>query len=69
MVIVATLISIAPTIFVMNKWLSNFAFKTDISWWVFVITFVFASIVALSTVLFHSYRASRINPVEALRYE
>lgn len=69
MVIVATLISIAPTIFVMNKWLSNFAFKTDISWWVFVITFVFASIVALSTVLFHSCRASRINPVEALRYE
>ncbi|WP_321347685.1 ABC transporter permease [uncultured Draconibacterium sp.] len=69
MVIVATLLSIAPTIFVMNKWLSNFAFKTGISWWVFVITFVFASIVALSTVLFHSYRASRINPVEALRYE
>ena len=69
MVIVATLLSIAPTILVMNKWLSNFAFKTGISWWVFVITFVFASIVALSTVLFHSYRASRINPVEALRYE
>ena len=69
MVIVASLLSIAPTIFVMNKWLSNFAFKTGISWWVFVITFVFASIVALSTVLFHSYRASRINPVEALRYE
>ncbi len=69
MVIVATLLSVPPTIFVMNKWLSNFAFKTNISWWVFLITFVFAAIVALSTVLFHSYRASRINPVEALRYE
>jgi len=69
MVVIATLLSVPPTIFVMNKWLSNFAFKTDISWWVFVITFVCAAIVALSTVLFHSYRASRINPVEALRYE
>jgi putative ABC transport system permease protein len=69
MVVIATLLSVPPTIFVMNKWLSNFAFKTNISWWVFLITFVFAAIVALSTVLFHSYRASRINPVEALRYE
>jgi putative ABC transport system permease protein len=69
MVVIATLLSVPPTIFVMNKWLSNFAFKNDISWWVFVITFVCAAIVALSTVLFHSYRASRINPVEALRYE
>ncbi|MDX8337731.1 ABC transporter permease [Draconibacterium sp. IB214405] len=69
MVVIATLLSVPPTIFLMNKWLNNFAFKTDISWWVFVITFVFAAIVALSTVLFHSYRASRINPVEALRYE
>nr|WP_321487746.1 ABC transporter permease [uncultured Draconibacterium sp.] len=69
MVVIATLLSVPPTIFVMNKWLSNFAFKTDISWWVFVITFVFAAIVALSTVLFHSYRASQINPVQALRYE
>lgn len=69
LVVIATLLSVPPTIFVMNKWLSNFAFKTNISWWVFLITFVFAAIVALSTVLFHSYRASRINPVEALRYE
>ena len=32
MVVIATLLSVPPTIFVMNKWLSNFAFKTDISW-------------------------------------
>jgi ABC-type antimicrobial peptide transport system permease subunit len=32
-------------------------------------SFVIAAVVVLSTVLFHSYKASRINPVKALRYE
>jgi len=41
----------------------------NISWWVFAIAFVAALIVVLLTVFFHSYKASRINPVKALRYE
>ncbi len=69
MVVIASLLSIPLTIFVMNHWLSNFAFKTDISWWLFAITFVLAAVVVLLTVLYHSFRASRVNPVEALRYE
>lgn len=69
MVVIATIISIPPTILFMNRWLSNFAYKTSINWWVFAIAFVIASAVVLLTVLFHSYRASRINPVEALKYE
>ena len=69
MVVIATILSIPATIIVMNKWLSNFAYKTNISWWVFATTFVLATIVVLITVLYHSYRVSRINPVKALRYE
>jgi len=41
----------------------------NISWWVFAIAFVVALTVVLLTVFFHSYKASRINPVKALRYE
>jgi len=69
LVLVAGVISIPITIYFMNRWLNNFAYKVDISWWIFVVAIVVAAIVVLSTVVVHSIRASRINPVEALRYE
>ncbi len=69
MVVIATLLSVPPTIFVMDRWLSNFAYKTNIEWWIFALAFVIASGVITLTVMFQSYKASRINPVEALRYE
>jgi putative ABC transport system permease protein len=69
MVVLASLLSIPVTIYFMARWLNNFSYHTTISWWVFVIAFVVAAVVVLSTVLIHSFRASRINPVEALRYE
>jgi len=69
LVLVAALLSIPVTLYFMNKWLSNFAFKASINWWVFVISFAVAAVVVLFTVSIHSYKASRINPVKALRYE
>lgn len=69
MVVFATILSIPPTILVMKLWLSNFAYKTIIEWWVFITTFGVASIIVLLTVIYHSHRASQINPIEALRYE
>jgi putative ABC transport system permease protein len=65
----ASIISIPLTLYVMTKWLNNFSYKIHISWWVFAIAFIIAAIVVLSTVFIHSYKASRINPVKALRYE
>jgi putative ABC transport system permease protein len=53
----------------MMQWLNQFAFKTSIGWWVFVLAYLSATIVVLLTVLYHSYKVSRINPVKALRYE
>ncbi|RIH66378.1 ABC transporter permease [Mariniphaga sediminis] len=69
MVIIASILSVPPTIFIMNRWLSNFSFKTNIEWWIFAFAFIVAAFVVLPTVVYHSYRASRINPVEALKYE
>jgi putative ABC transport system permease protein len=68
-VIIAALISVPVTLHFMTKWLNNFAFKTQIFWWVFVISFVVAAVVVLSTVFIHSLKASHINPVDALRHE
>jgi putative ABC transport system permease protein len=69
LVFVASLLSIPLVIYFMAKWLNNFAFKTEIYWWVFVISFVVATVVVMLTVFIHSYKVSRINPLNALRYE
>jgi putative ABC transport system permease protein len=69
MVLMAALLSVPVTLYFMTKWLNNFAFKIQIGWLIFVISFGIASVVVLLTVYIHSYKASRINPVDALRYE
>jgi putative ABC transport system permease protein len=55
--------------YIMHKWLQNFAYKMDLSWWVFVAAGSIALLIALLTVSWQSWRAATRNPVEALRYE
>jgi len=69
LVTLSAMISIPVTIYFITKWLRNFSYKVTISWWVFAISFSVAAIVVLLTVFIQSYKASRINPVEALKYE
>ena len=69
MVVVAGLLSIPVTLYFIGKWLNNFPYRVGIGWWVFVIAFLIATFVVLLTVSIHSIKASRINPVDALRYE
>ena len=69
LVIIASILSIPVTFYFLNSWLSNFSYRVSINFWFFVIAFALATVVVLLTVLFHSYKASRINPVEAMQYE
>lgn len=55
--------------FVMHVWLQKFAYKTLLSWWVFVVASIVVLLVALMTVSWQSWRAAIRNPVDALRYE
>jgi putative ABC transport system permease protein len=68
-VAIAFIIACPIAWFAMYKWLQNFAYKTELSWWVFTIAGLMALIVALITVSGQSWRAAIKNPVEALRYE
>ena len=52
-----------------HAWLKGFAYKTDLSWWIFVLGGLMALGIALLTVSWQSWRAATRNPVEALRYE
>ncbi len=53
----------------MNRWLESFAYKTDLSWWIFALAGLLALGIALLTVSWQSWKAATTNPVEALRYE
>lgn len=53
----------------MSKWLQNFAYKTELSWWVFALSGFMALLIALITVSWQTFKAARINPVETLRNE
>jgi putative ABC transport system permease protein len=68
-ILLANLIACPIAWYVMNRWLQNFAYKTDISWWEFVLPGGIALIIALATVSFQAIKAARSNPIEALRYE
>ncbi len=68
-VLVSIVIAIPGAYFLMNKWLENFAYKTDLSWWIFALAGLLALGIALLTVSFQSYKAATRNPIESLRYE
>ena len=68
-VLISIIIACPVAWYVMHKWLQNFAYRIDISLWVFALAGAIALLIALLTVSFQSYRAASKNPVEALRYE
>ncbi|MRT93854.1 ABC transporter permease [Ancylomarina sp. 16SWW S1-10-2] len=68
-VLIAFIIACPIAYYAMSKWLENFAYKTELSWWIFALAGIIAMGIALLTVSFQSYRAATRNPVESLRSE
>jgi putative ABC transport system permease protein len=69
LVCIATLFAFPLAWIAMNKWLQDFAFRVNISWWVFLLAAVAALLIALFTVSFQAIRAALANPVQSLRTE
>lgn len=55
--------------YLMHRWLSEFAYQTAISWWLFVLAGAVIAGITLLTVLGQTWRKASQNPVESLRYE
>ncbi len=68
-VTVAFVIATPIAWYAMHKWLENSAYKTELSWWIFALSGIFALIIALLTVSWQSWKVSTKNPVEVLRDE
>ncbi len=69
LIIIAFAIVSPITYFVMEGWLQNFSFKIDVNILLFVLGGLISIAIALATISYHTIKASRSNPVDALRYE
>ena len=69
LVAISVLISLPLGWYVMNKWLEDFSYKIEISWWVLAIAAFMAVAIAILTVSYQSIKAAIANPVKSLRTE
>lgn len=69
MVAIAFVIATPIAWYAMSRWLQNFAYRTELSWWIFAFAGLLALGIAILTVSWQSWQAAKRNPVEALRYE
>ena len=68
-ILIATLIAWPAAWYVMSRWLQNFAYRINLSWWMFVLAAILALAIALITVSLQTVKAALKNPVDTLRYE
>jgi putative ABC transport system permease protein len=66
---IAALIAFPAAWWAMYKWLETFAYRTEISWWIFLVAGAVALAIALLTVSIQTIRAALANPVKSLRSE
>jgi putative ABC transport system permease protein len=69
LVAIAFIIATPLAWYFMNKWLQDFAYRIDISWWIFLLAGVLAVTIAIATVSFQAIKAALMNPVKSLRTE
>jgi len=69
LVLISILIASPIAWYFMNQWLQDFAYRTNISWWVFALAGLIAVLMALITVSFQAIKAAIANPVKSLRME
>ena len=69
LVILGIIIASPIAYWAMNKWLQDFAYRVEISWWIFALAGIMAIVIALLTVSYQSVRAALANPVKSLRTE
>ncbi len=68
-VLISNIIAWPAAWYIMNRWLENYAYKTSVSWWIFLTAALISIIIAILTVTYQSLRIANTNPAQTLRYE
>ncbi|MEI9957055.1 MAG: FtsX-like permease family protein [Ferruginibacter sp.] len=69
LVALAAIIAFPVAWYAMDSWLQDFAYRTSISWWIFIAAGIIAASIALFTIIFQAIKAALANPVKNLRTE
>ncbi|HEY0741503.1 MAG TPA: ABC transporter permease [Chryseosolibacter sp.] len=69
LVVIGFVLAVPLTIYIMNQWLANFAYRTELSIGIFALSGCVAIVIAIVTVSWQSFRAATANPVKSLRSE
>ncbi|HWH61891.1 MAG TPA: FtsX-like permease family protein, partial [Ginsengibacter sp.] len=69
LVMIAFVIASPLAWWIMHNWLQDFAYRINISWWIFLGAGVLAIVIALATISFQAIKAAIANPVKSLRTE
>jgi putative ABC transport system permease protein len=69
LVLIASVTVIPVSLYVINDWLGNFAYRVELNYFLFVLVSLLAIVVSFLAVAFHSLRTAQTNPVESLKYE
>jgi putative ABC transport system permease protein len=67
--IVSFVIATPISLYVMEKWMSNFNYHIEIGWEIFAISIFSGLLIALTTVSYHGIKTANVNPADTLRYE
>ncbi|MFN5170982.1 MAG: ABC transporter permease [Cyclobacteriaceae bacterium] len=68
-VVIAAVAIVPVAYYIVSKWMSNFAYQTQINYWLFAMVATLAIVLAFLTVAVHSFNTARMNPVSSLRSE
>ena len=69
LILIAGLIASPLAWYFMSKWLQNYEYKTNISWWIFVLAIGIVMCITFLTICHQAIKAARTNPVKSLRTE
>ena len=69
LVLISLIVAIPLSFFAANKWLENYPYRIQLSWWLFSIVGLVVILIAIVTVSFQSIKAAVGNPVKSLRTE
>ena len=68
-IVLAFIIAVPLSYYIMQKWLENYAYKTDLSWWIFVFSGLFILAISAISITMQSWKAATANPIKTLKNE
>jgi len=69
LILIAFVLAVPLTWYIIDKWLNNFTYRVDINWLVFIGAGLLSFVIAILTISYQAYIASTRNPIESLKYE